>query len=84
VWERAVAVCCSASASSARVVVVVLALAVGVAVVIVAGRPVQGYVVVDTWLSCAGQRGRMCGQRDAPFLGCGGSNAPVIVGFVGG
>ena len=83
-WERAVAVCCSAAAASARVVVVVLALVVAVAVVIVAGRPVQGYVVVGTWLSCAGQRGRMCGQRDAPFVGRGGGNALVIVGFIGG
>ena len=54
-WERAVAVCRLAAAASARIVVVVLALVVGVAVVIVAGRPVQGYVVVGTGLSCGGQ-----------------------------
>jgi len=84
VWEWAVAVCCSAAAASARVVVIVLALAVGVAVVIVAGRPVQGYVVVGLGLSCGGQRGRRCGWRGAPSVGHGGGNAPVIVGFVGG
>jgi len=84
VWERAVAVCRSAAAASARVVVVVLALVVGVAVVIVAGHPVEGYVVVGTGLSYGGQRGQMCGWRGAPSVDCGGSNAPVIVGFVGG
>ena len=67
-----------------QVVVVVLALAVGVAVVIVAGRPVQGCVVVGTGLSCGGQRGRRCGWRGAPSVGRGGGNAPVIVVFFGG
>ena len=83
-WVRAVAVCRSAVAALARVVVVVLALVVGVAVVIVAGRPVQGYVVIGMGLSCGGQRGRRCGWRGAPSIGPGGGNAPVIVGFVGG
>jgi len=84
VWERAVAVCRSAVAASARVVVVVLALAVGVAVVIIAGCLVQGCVVVGMGLFCSRQRGRRCGWRGAPSIGHGGSNAPVIVGFVGG
>jgi len=84
VWEWAVAVCRLAAAASARVVVVVLALAVGVAVVNVAGRPVQGYVVVGTGLSCGGQRGRRCSWRGAPSIGRGAGNAPVIVGFVVG
>ena len=83
-WERAVAVCRSAVAASARVVVVVRALAVGVAVVIVAGPPVQGFVVVGTGLSCGGQWGRRFGWRGAPSVGRGGGNNPVIVGFVGG
>ena len=83
-WERAVAVCRSAAAASAWVVIIVLALAVGVVVVIVAGRPVQGYVVVCMGLSCGGQRGRRCGWRGTPSVGRGGGNAPVIVGFVGG
>ena len=55
-WERAVAVCRSAVVASARVVVVVLALVVGIAVVIVAGRPVQGCMIVGTGLSYGGQR----------------------------
>jgi len=84
VWEQAVAVCHSVAAASAWVVVVVLALVVGVAVVIIAGRPVQGYVVVGTGLSCGGQWGRWCGWRGAPSVSCGCGNAPVIVGFVGG
>ena len=67
-----------------RVVVIVLALAVGVAVVILAGRPVQGCEVVGMGQSCAGQRGQRCGWRGVPSVGRGGSNAPVIVGFVGG
>jgi len=83
VWEWAVAVCHSAAAASARVVVIVLALAVGVAVVIVAGRPVQGYLVIGMGLSFSGQRGRRCGWRGAPSVGRGGGNAPVIVAFVG-
>ena len=83
-WERAVVVCRSAAAASMRIVVVVLALAVGVAVVIVAGRPVQGCVVVGTGLCCGGQRGRRCGWRGAPSFGRGGGNTPVIVGFIGG
>ena len=82
-WEWAVAVCHSEAAASVRVVVIVLALAVGVAVVIIAGRPVQGYVVVGMGLSCGGQRGRRCGWRGAPPVGRGGGNAPVIVGFDG-
>jgi len=84
VWEWAVAVCCSAAAASARVVVVVLALAVGVAVVIIAGCLVQGCMVVGTGLFCSKQRGRRCSWRGAPSIGHGGSNAPVIVGFVCG
>jgi len=84
VWEWAVAVCRSAAAASARVVVIVLALAVGVAVVIVAGRPVQGCVVVGMGLSCGGQWGRRCGWKGTPSVGRGGGNSPVIVGFVGG
>jgi len=84
VWERAVAVYRLAAAASVRVVVIVLALAVGVAVVIVAGRPVQGYVVVGLGLSCGRQWGRRCGWRGAPSVGRGGGNAPVIVGFVSG
>ena len=67
-----------------RVVVVVLALAVGVAVVIVAGRPVQGCMVIGTGLFCGGQRGRRCVWREAPSVGRGDGNTPVIVGFVGG
>ena len=55
-WERAVAVCRSAVVASAWVVVVVLALAVGIALVIVAGRPVQGCMIVGTGLSYGGQR----------------------------
>ena len=82
-WERAVADCHSAAAASARVVVIVLAVAVGVAVVIVAGRPVQGCVVVGMGLSCGGQWGRRCGWRGAPSVGRGGGNVPVIVGYVG-
>ena len=49
--ERVVVVCrLVAAAAWARILVVVLALAVGVAVVIVAGHPVEGDVVVSTWL----------------------------------
>jgi len=84
VWERAVAVCRSVVAASARVVVFVLALAMGVAVVMVAGRPVQGCMVVGTGLSCGRQRGTRCSWRGVPSVGRGGGNAPVIVGFVGG
>ena len=65
-------------------VVVVLTLAVGVAVVIVAGRPVQGCVVVGTGLSSGRKPGRRCGWRGAPSVGRGGGNTPVIVAFVGG
>ena len=83
-WERAVTVCHLAPVASARVVVVILALMVGVAVVIVAGRPVQGCVVVGMGLSCVRQRGRRCGWRGAPSVGRGGGNTPVIVGFIGG
>ena len=83
-WERVVTVFHLVAAASAWVVVVVLALVVRVAVVIVAGRPVQGYVVVGTGLSCGSQRGQSCGWRGAPSVGRGGGNAPVIVGFVGG
>jgi len=43
-----------AAAAAARVVVVVLALAVRVAVIVVAGRPVQGGVIVGTGLSYDG------------------------------
>jgi len=51
VQERVVVVCrLVAAAAWARILVVVLALAVGVAVVIVAGHPVEGDVVVSTWL----------------------------------
>ena len=84
VWERPVAVCRSAASASGWVVVIVLVLAVGVAVVIVSGRPVQGYVVVGTGLSCGGQLGQSCGWKGAPSVGRGGCNAPVIVLFVGG
>ena len=55
--EQTVAVWRSAAAAAwARIVVVVLALVVGVAVVIVAGHPVEGGLVVSTWLLHSRQR----------------------------
>ena len=66
------------------VVVVVHAPAVGVAVVIVAGRPVQRYLVVGTGLSCGSHQGRRCSWWGAQSAGRDGGNTSVIVGFVGG
>jgi len=84
VWERAVVFCRSTVAAvAARAVVVVLALAVRVAVIVVAGRPVQGGVIVGMDLSYGGYWWRGCGWRGIPSVGRGGSNAPVI-GVFGG
>jgi len=84
VWEQAVTFCRStAAAALARAVVVVLALAVCVAVIIVAGRPVQGDVIVGTGLSYGGHWWRGCGWQGIPSVGRGGGNAAVI-GVFGG
>ena len=66
----------------AWVVVVVLALSVRVAVVVVAGRSVQGGMIVGAWLSYDAHRWRGCGWRGLPSVGRGGGNAPGGEWFV--
>ena len=81
--ERAVQVGRStAAAALAWVVVVVLALLVRVAVVVVAGRPVQGGMIVGTGLSYGGHRWRGRGWQGLPSVGRGGGNAPRGEWFV--
>ena len=82
-WERTVAVGRSAAAAAlARVVVVVFALSVRVAVIVVAGRPVQGGMIVGTGLSYGGHWWRGRGWRGIPSVGRGGGDAPGGEGFV--
>jgi len=70
-------------AAAVRLVVVVLDLVVRVAVIVVAGRPVQGGVIVIMGLSYGRYWWRGCGWRGIPSVGRGGGNAPVI-GVFGG
>ena len=66
----------------ARVVVVVFALSVHVAVIVLAGRPVQGGMIVGAGLYYGGHWWRGHGWRGIPSVGRGGGDAPGGEAFV--